>query len=107
VPVLPFGSLSLLAPALGFFGAPESMDRVRARVSIWWGTEDAFCPRSDVEHTLAALGDRGELRVAEGAGHFSFMHAPPPNTQEPLGDRARFLETLTLELARSISGSSG
>jgi hypothetical protein len=94
VPTLPFDTLALLAPALGFFGAPESMGRVHARVSIWWGTEDELCPRTDVEHTLAALGDRGALRVAEGAGHFSFMHAQPPGVRGPLPDRARFLEAL-------------
>jgi hypothetical protein len=44
--------------------------------------------------------------VAEGAGHFSFMHAPPPGVREPLPDRARFLEALSRDLVRALAGSS-
>ncbi len=35
------------------------------------------------------------MRISQDAGHFSFMHVPPPNTIEPLPDREAFLTELT------------
>jgi hypothetical protein len=105
VPTRAFESLTLLAPALGFFQAPHAADAVRAGTTIVWGDRDAFCPRSEVDHTLAQLGARGRLRVCEGAGHFSFMHVPPPNTSEPLVDRDRFLAELTASIVDDVRGA--
>jgi len=39
-----------------------------------------------------------DLRVTEGAGQFSFMHAPPPGTVEPLVDRDGFLDGLVRDV---------
>ncbi|MFO0598592.1 MAG: hypothetical protein U0228_25015 [Myxococcaceae bacterium] len=88
-------SMTLLAPALGFFQAPAAFAAVTATVSLWWGTADAVCPRAHVDLAIAQLGSRAKLRVAEGADHFSFMHTRPPNAPEPLPDRERFLAELT------------
>jgi hypothetical protein len=39
-----------------------------------------------------------DVRVVDGAGHFSFMNTPPPNTTEPLTDRSDVLARLTREV---------
>jgi hypothetical protein len=38
------------------------------------------------------------VRRIQGAGHFSFMNVPPPNTVEPLAEREQFLARLTSEI---------
>ncbi len=101
--VPPLESLTLFAPALGVFQAPQALTRVTARTTLWWGSADTFCPRAQVDAALAQLGAQGSLRIAEGAGHFSFMHAPPPNTVEPLPDRDAFLRDLTTAVCASLT----
>ncbi|MFO0618306.1 MAG: alpha/beta hydrolase [Polyangiaceae bacterium] len=101
---LPLESVTLLAPPLGFFRAPDAMASVDTRVTLWWGTADALCPRSDVDAVLEALGPKGRFRVAEGAGHFSFMDVPPPDTAEPLADRGRFLRSMSAQIADDLEG---
>ena len=106
VPPATFATLTLLAPPLGFFQAPHAAAEVRAaRAAIWWGSRDTFCPRAEVDRTLDQLGPRGQLRVAEGAGHFSFMHVPPPNVLEPLEDRDAFLAMLTTSIVDDVRGA--
>lgn len=43
-----------------------------------------------------------KLRVAAGAGHFSFMSSPPPGVAEPLVDRDGFLANLAAETRRFV-----
>jgi len=52
-----------------------------------------------------ALGARlsVELRLAEGAGHFSFMNVPPPQATEPLANREGFLASLASEVCRFVT----
>lgn len=105
VPPATFESITLLAPALGFFQVPHAASNVRADTTIWWGSADAFCARGEVDHTLTQLGPRGRIHVAEGAGHFSFMHTPPSGTTEPLPDRDAFLAALTAAIADDVRKS--
>jgi alpha-beta hydrolase superfamily lysophospholipase len=92
--------LALMAPATGFFQAPGALDSVRTPLLVWAGGKDAVTPPAQAELLERALGVRVavDLRIAEDAGHFSFMHAPPPQTTEPLADREAFLARLTTEV---------
>jgi pimeloyl-ACP methyl ester carboxylesterase len=96
--------LVLLAPATGYFQAPAALDGVGTPLLVWAGTRDPITPPSQAELLAHALGPRVpvELRVVEGAGHFSFMHVPPPQTTEPLPDRDAFLAELTAEVCRFV-----
>jgi alpha-beta hydrolase superfamily lysophospholipase len=99
--------LALLAPATGYYGAPGALDAVRVPVVAWLGGRDTITPPAQAEVLRAALEPRGllELRVADGAGHFSFMNRPPPHTTEPLADREAFLAALAADVAASIANS--
>jgi pimeloyl-ACP methyl ester carboxylesterase len=94
--------LALMAPATGFFRAPGALDRVRARILVWAGARDTITPPSHAELLVHDIGARVavDLRIVDGAGHFSFMHVPPPQTLEPLGDHDAFLAELTSEICR-------
>jgi hypothetical protein len=45
-----------------------------------------------------------DLRVFEGAGHFSFMNVLPPHLTDPLPDWQVFLESLQAEVCRFATG---
>lgn len=85
--------LALLAPATGFFQAPGALDRVGTPLLVWVGTGDTVTPPAQARYLESAVGARVpvDLRVTEGAGHFSFMDVPPPHATEPLPDRGAFL----------------
>lgn len=97
--------LGLLAPATGFFQAPGALDAVRTPILAWAGTKDAITPPAQAKFLEHALEARVpvEVRIVEGAGHFSFMHSPPPQTVEPLPDRDAFLAGLTAEVCRFVT----
>ena len=99
-PELRLERLLLLAPATGFFQAPHALDAVRASLEIWAATDDHITPLAQAEYLQRELAARVPLvlHVCEGAGHFSFMHLPPPNTVEPLVDRDAFLAELTRQV---------
>lgn len=92
--------LVLLAPATGWFARPGALDAVRTPVLAWAGSEDTITPPAQAELLERVLGTRVslDLRITEGAGHFSFMNTPPPGTTEPLSDRAAFLAELQAEV---------
>lgn len=100
-----FDRLVLLAPATDFVRAPGSLDTVSVPIFAWAGTQDAFTPPARVELLEQAMGDRApvEVRIVEGAGHFSFMNSPPPHTTEPLADREAFLAELAVEVGRFLA----
>lgn len=107
IPELELETLSLFAPALGFFQVPGAALRLRSRkVWLWHGTADALCPRANVDFTLEQLGSRGELRLLEGAGHFSFMHVLPPNALDPLVDRAAVLDQITRATCADVASGA-
>jgi pimeloyl-ACP methyl ester carboxylesterase len=94
--------LALLTPTTGFFQAPGALDDVRLPILAWAGTKDTFTPPAHAERLKRAPQDRApvEVRIEPDAGHFSFMHVPPPNVIEPLADRDKFLARLTAEVIR-------
>ena len=99
--------LALLAPAASFFAAPGALDAVRTPLLVWAATEDSITPPAQAQLLVDVLGGRlrVDLRVEQGAGHFSFMHTPPPHTTEPLPDREAFLARLTAEVGDFLCGS--
>jgi len=92
--------LAVFAPATGFFKAPGALDEVSATILAWAGTNDTITPPGQVELLKQARSARVEVRIVEGAGHFSFMNVPPPQTSEPLADRDAFLASLSSDVCR-------
>lgn len=92
--------LCLLAPATDFFRAPGALAGVNVPLAVWAGSADSITPPVQAELLQHALGASVPvaLHVARGAGHFSFMHTPPPGTHEPLSDRDAFLAELVREV---------
>jgi pimeloyl-ACP methyl ester carboxylesterase len=98
------GRLVLLAPATDFFRAPGALDSVRTPIAAWVGTNDVITPPHQGELLRRSLSGRVpvDVRVIEGAGHFSFMSSPPPQTTEPLADRDEFLAELTRDVCAFV-----
>jgi predicted dienelactone hydrolase len=96
---------ALMAPTTGFFQAPGALDAVRMPILAWAGSKDVITPPAQAELLRDILGHRlpVELRVVEGAGHFSFMNVPPPQTIEPLSDRDAFLANLAAEISEFVA----
>ncbi len=94
--------LVLYAPAAGWFAAPGALDAVTVPMLVYAGELDAVTPVEQARHLTSAPA-AVDLRVVPKAGHFGFMHLPPPGTAEdPAFDRDRFLADLaqaTLEFA--------
>ncbi|MGW6931535.1 hypothetical protein ACWGE0_15890 [Lentzea sp. NPDC054927] len=83
--------LVLYTPPAGWFAAPGALDAVKAPMLAYVGELDAFVPASEVEVLKSAPAEL-DLRVVPRAGHFSFVHVPPPGMDEdPAFDRDRFL----------------
>ena len=94
--------LILLTPATGFFRAPAALDGVRIPIQAWAGTNDTITPPAQAQLLQQALHPRLpiDLRIDDGASHFSFMHVPPPNVAETHPDRNAFLARLTADVVR-------
>lgn len=108
VPVEPLerlDRLALLAPATDFVRAPGALDQVRTPILAWAGTADSFAPPEQVRIFARALETRAscETRVVAGAGHFSFMNLPPPQTTETLPDRDAFLADLAVQVTEFVT----
>ncbi len=97
--------LALFTPATNFFRAPGALDAVRVPVLAWGGTRDDITPPAQATFLKEALDGRApvEVRIVDGAGHFSFMNEPPPNVAEPLPDRDVFLAELAAEVCRFVT----
>lgn len=97
--------LALMAPATGFFQAPGALDAVRAPLRLWAAQDDAVTPPESAAFLARALDGRApvDLRVAPGAGHFSFMHAPPPHATDALPDRDAFLARLATDICDFVA----
>ena len=96
--------LALLAPPTGFFQAPGALDAVRIPILTWVGSEDNVTPPSQIKWLAQALPDQQkvELRLTDGAGHFSFMDQMPPNVVEPLHDKPLFLREHASEICKFL-----
>ncbi|MGL1931318.1 MAG: hypothetical protein OCC45_06105 [Desulfotalea sp.] len=86
--------IALLAPPTGFFQAPGALDAVRTPILTWAGSADIITPPDQTKWLAHAMRDLQavDVRVTDGAGHFSFMDLPPPNTSEPLTNKQAFLQ---------------
>ncbi len=98
--------LALLAPPTGFFQAPGALDSVRIPILMWVGSEDNITPPSQVKWLAQAVPDSQSLdvRIADGAGHFSFMDQTPPHVVEPLKDKQAFLREYSSEVCNFVCG---
>lgn len=108
-PLSQLSRVALFAPATLFFQAPNALDTVHAPIRAWVGTKDEITPPEQALFLQRALAERVpvEVRVVPDAGHFSFMHVPPPGTTEPLPNRQEFLSGLTVELWDFIGQAPG
>mgnify|MGYP001326193088 CR=1 FL=1 len=98
--------LALLAPPTGFFQAPGALDSVRIPILTWVGSEDNITPLSQIKWLAQAMADSQNLdvRIAGGAGHFSFMDQIPPHVVEPLKDKQVFLREYSSEVCNFVCG---
>lgn len=98
--------LALLAPATGFFQAPGALDAVCVPILSWVGSEDDVTPPTQTEWLAQAMGDwqTVDVRVTDGAGHFSFMDQPPPHIVEPLKNKQVFLREHSTEICNFVHG---
>jgi alpha-beta hydrolase superfamily lysophospholipase len=96
--------LALLAPPTGFFQAPGALNAVRVPILLWVGSADNITPPAQTEWLAHAMRDwqTADVRVTDGAGHFSFMDIPPPQTTEPLPDKQAFLREYSSEVCKFV-----
>ncbi len=97
--------LALLASPTGFFQAPGALDAVKVPILAWVGSEDSITPPSQTEWLAHAMSDSQtvDVRITEGAGHFSFMDQPPPHTTEPLPNKQAFLREHSSEVCKFLA----
>jgi dienelactone hydrolase len=97
--------LALFTPATGFFQAPGALDTVRTPILAWAASADTVTPPAQATVLRQAIdpGVTVEVRLVEGAGHFSFMNQPPPHVVEPLADREAFLADLAEDVCRFVT----
>lgn len=73
------GALVLLAPACGFFLAPQALRAVTAPILALTAEHDELTPDSQIRAALAAVADpsRVTIHTVPNAGHFSFLSPFP------------------------------
>jgi predicted dienelactone hydrolase len=98
--------LALLATPTGFFQAPGALNAVRVPILAWVGSKDGITPPAQTEWLAHAMRDwqTVDVRVTDGAGHFSFMDLPPPQTTEPLPNKQAFLREHSSEVCKFVVG---
>jgi predicted dienelactone hydrolase len=98
--------LALLATPTGFFQAPGALDAVRVPILAWVGSKDGITPPAQTEWLAHAMRDwqTVDVRVTDGAGHFSFMDLPPPQITEPLPNKQAFLREHSSEVCKFVVG---
>lgn len=96
--------LGLLAPPTGFFQAPGALDAVCVPILVLVGSKDDITPPAQSEWLAHAMGESRsvDVRIQEGAGHFSFMDQPPPHVAEPLQEKQAFLREHASELCTFV-----
>jgi pimeloyl-ACP methyl ester carboxylesterase len=97
--------LVLLAPATGFFQVPGALAAVRTPILAWVGSQDTMTPPAEADYLKQALEPRVavDVRLAESAGHFSFMHELPPGVTDPVPEREAFLGAVTAAVVRFVT----
>lgn len=98
--------LALLAPPTGFFQAPGALDLLGVPIVAWVGSEDKITPPPQSLWLSQVMGDSKsvDVRVIDGAGHFSFMDQVPPHVVEPLKDKQAFLREQSREICAFVVG---
>jgi predicted dienelactone hydrolase len=97
--------LALLATPTGFFQAPGALDTVQVPILAWVGSKDGITPPAQTEWLAHAMrGQPVDVRVTDGAGHFSFMDLPPTQTTEPLPNKQVFLREHSSEVCKFVVG---
>lgn len=96
--------LALFSPPTGYFKAPGALDDLKLPIQAWVGSLDSVTPPTQLYDLRRDLGEGVpmDLRVIEGAGHFSFMNTLPPGIDDPLPDRNHFLEGVAEEISRFV-----
>ncbi|MGI5506072.1 alpha/beta hydrolase family protein [Lentzea sp. CA-135723] len=95
--------LVLYTPPAGWFAAPGALAAVHTPILAYAGELDTVVPVADVEVLRAAPADV-DVRVVPKAGHFGFMHVPPPGMDDdPAFDRAAFLPRLVDETCEFVT----
>lgn len=99
-----FTRLALLAPPTGFFQALGALDALRIPMLAWVGSEDSITPPAQTEWLAHAMLDwqTVDVRITEGAGHFSFMDQTPPQITEPLSNKQAFLQEHSSEVCKFL-----
>ncbi|MEV0354685.1 alpha/beta fold hydrolase [Nocardia sp. NPDC050697] len=94
----------LYAPAAGRFAAPGALDALTIPLLVLAGGKDTVTPPEQALHLRTAPAEV-EVRVLPDAGHFAFMHTPPPGiTEAPPSDPAQLLTEITEATVRFVSG---
>ena len=98
--------LAVLAPATGFFRAPGALGQIDIPLLAIAASEDDVTPPAQTEFLRSELAGPMpvEMRIVQGAGHFSFMDQPPPDVIDPLPEREVFLAQLAIDLAGFSKG---
>ena len=76
---------------LDLFRAPGALDGVRLPILAWAGTKDEITPPAQVEflNDVIEAPTPVEVHIVEGAGHFTFMNHPPPQTTDSAPESRR------------------
>lgn len=98
--------LALLATPTAFFQTPGALDAVKIPILAWVGSADNITPPAQTERLSHAMRDLQtvDVRVTDGAGHFTFMDIVPPQTTEPLPDKQVFLRKYSKEVCNFLVG---
>lgn len=97
--------LGLLAPAMGFFQAPGALAEVRIPVLAWVGSEDRITPPAQTIWLADTMRDwqAVDVRITNGADHFSFMDQRPPQSVEVLANKQAFLQEHSSALCQFVT----
>lgn len=97
--------LVLFTPPTGFFQAPGALHAVCTPIQLWAGTHDVITPFAQAEFLKQEIGNQVtvDLRVIEGATHFSFMNTLPPQISDTLANRNGFLANLAVEVQNFLA----
>lgn len=99
-----FKKLVLFTPPTGYFQAPMALKDVQTPIQVWAGSLDTITPSEQIDILKRGLPAQTfvDLRIAEGAGHFSFMNTLPPNIKDSIGERENFLSKVSEEVCRFV-----
>ncbi len=105
VPGCSIDRLALLAPPTDFFRRPGSLASLKVPVQVWVGERDTITPPAQAAFLREAIDGvvPVDIRVVDGAGHFSFMNELPPHVVDTHPDRDGLLRSLADELRRFLA----